>query len=123
MERRLAHSDLSMDAPARDDGGTASFGDFIAGAGDSAETIVSNADMHEVFRRHIELFSADANERELAILSERILAEEPKTLQELGDQFGLTRERVRQLEKQLVNRLREYLKENLVDFDYWSPES
>jgi len=122
MERRLAHSDLSMDAPAHDDGGAASFGDFIAGSGQSAETIVSDADMRDTFRHHLEKFSEDANERELAILRERILAEEPKTLQELGDQFGLTRERVRQLEKQLVDRLREYLKENLVDFDYWAPE-
>ena len=122
MERRLAHSDLSMDAPARDDGGTASYGDFVAASGDSAETIVSDADMRDVFRRHIEQFSEGANERELVILRERILAEEPKTLQELGDQFELTRERVRQLEKQLVNRLRDYLKENLVDFDYWAPE-
>ncbi len=121
IERRLAQSDLSMDAPARDDGGAASFGDFIAAGDQSAETIVSDADMRDVFRRHIEKFSEEANERELAILRERILAEDPKTLQELGDQFGLTRERVRQLEKQLVDRLREYLKENLVDFDYWAP--
>ena len=48
-------------------------------------------------------------------------AEEPKTLQEMGDVFGITRERVRQLEARVVSRLREYLKKNLVDFEYYGP--
>jgi len=60
--------------------------------------------------------------REQKILRERILAEEPRTLQEIGDDLSLTRERVRQLEKQIVDALRDYLKANLVDFDYWAPE-
>jgi RNA polymerase sigma-32 factor len=50
-----------------------------------------------------------------------VLSEQPKTLQELGEEFGLSRERVRQLEARLVARLREYLKENLVDFEYYTP--
>ena len=48
--------------------------------------------------------------------------DEPKTLQEIGDELGLTRERIRQLEKNLVDGLRDYMKANLVDFEYWSPE-
>ncbi len=123
MERRLAQSDLSLDMPVRDDAGSASFGDLLAGSDKSAETLVGDQRMHEVFREHVDRFSQDLDERELRILRERILAEDPLTLQELGDEFDLTRERIRQIEKKLVGHLREYLKQNLVDFDYWAPES
>ena len=122
MERRLSESDLSIDAPVGDDGDGASFGDFLRSHTESAENAVADATMQETFRTHVAKFSEDADERERAILERRILAEDPLTLQELGDEFELTRERVRQIEKKLVARLRDYLKENLVDFDYWAPE-
>ena len=122
MERRLSESDLSIDAPVGEDNDGTAFGDFLRARTESAESIVADVDMQQTFRNHIAKFSEDANERERAILERRILAEDPLTLQELGDEFGLTRERVRQIEKKLVGRLRDYLKENLVDFDYWAPE-
>ena len=65
---------------------------------------------------------ADAlNERDLTILNERILAEEPRTLAQLGEEFGVSRERVRQLEAKLIKRLRTYMEENLVDFEAYGP--
>jgi RNA polymerase sigma-32 factor len=121
MERRLAESDLSLDVPAGDEPGSARFGDFIAAPGSSSEDVVGGRNMRETFRTHVERFSKDLDERDLKILRERILAEDPRTLQELGEGFGLTRERVRQLEKSLVERLREYLKQSLVDFDVYAP--
>jgi RNA polymerase sigma-32 factor len=39
----------------------------------------------------------------------------------MGDEFGVTRERVRQLEARVVSRLRDYLREQLVDFEYYAP--
>ncbi|MEO8798365.1 MAG: sigma factor-like helix-turn-helix DNA-binding protein, partial [Polyangiaceae bacterium] len=48
-------------------------------------------------------------EKELAIFDQRLIAEDPLTLQELGDKFKISRERVRQLEQRLTGRLREYL--------------
>ena len=45
----------------------------------------------------------------------------PRTLAELGEEFGVTRERVRQLEAKLVKRLREHMEANLVDFEYYGP--
>ena len=56
-------------------------------------------------------------------MERRILADEPETLQELGEEFGISRERVRQLEARLVEKLRSYLKDAVVDFEYYaSPE-
>ena len=124
MESRLSQSDLSLEAPARrDDSGSASFGDFIATDAPAVDEVVSEREMRETFHRYVDRFSEDLDERDLRILRERVLADEPATLQKLGDEFGLTRERVRQLEKKLVERLGDYLRENLVDFDYWAPDA
>jgi RNA polymerase sigma-32 factor len=123
LQQRLAHGDLSMDAPARrDEPSGGSFGDRIAGSDSRELDMVADRDMRRAFREHVERFAVDLDAREQKILRQRILADEPRTLQEIGDDFGLTRERVRQIEKKLVDNLRDYLKDNLVDFDYWAPE-
>ena len=54
-------------------------------------------------------------DKDLAIFDERLVADEPLTLQELGDRFGISRERVRQLEQRLTGRLREYLRDEMGD--------
>jgi len=121
MEQRLGSSDLSFDAPVGDEDGGATFGDFLSGGGANAEEVVADEELRRVFLEKVQAFAATLDERDRRIVDERILAEEPKTLQEMGDEFGITRERVRQLEARVVARLREYLKENLVDFEYYAP--
>jgi RNA polymerase sigma-32 factor len=121
MEQRLGGSDLSLEAPIGDDEGGARFGDFIASPGQSVEAQVADEDLRETFRGHVKAFADKLKPREQRIMQARILAEEPLTLQELGDEMGLTRERIRQIEKSLVDDLRDYLKEKVVDFDYYAP--
>ena len=58
-------------------------------------------------------FGATLEGRELEIFRDRIVADEPITLQELGDKFGVSRERVRQLEARLVGKLRAHLRDEL----------
>jgi DNA-directed RNA polymerase sigma subunit (sigma70/sigma32) len=53
--------------------------------------------------------AADLEGRELEIFSDRLMSEEPVTLQELGDRWGVSRERARQVEKRMILRLRGYL--------------
>ena len=122
MEQRLAEPDLSLEAPVSREDASASFGDFLAGGGPNAEGQLSDTELRRVFLEKVHAFAATLTDpRDRQIVSQRILAEEPKTLQELGDEFHVTRERVRQLEARLVARLRDYLKENLVDFEYYAP--
>jgi RNA polymerase sigma-32 factor len=120
MEQRLGHSDLSIDAPVRDEEGSATFGDFMANEAPSAEKNVADLELRRVFLEKVHEFAESLDERDRRIIEERILSDEPKTLQEMGDEFGITRERVRQLEARVVSRLREFLKENLVDFEYYA---
>ncbi|MBW2444919.1 MAG: RNA polymerase factor sigma-32 [Deltaproteobacteria bacterium] len=122
MEQRLGQSDLSMEAPARrDETGGATFGDFVPSSGASAEERVADGEIRKVFLEQVGEFVETLDERERQIVDERLLANEPKTLAQLGEEFGVTRERVRQLEKRVVDRLREHLRENLVDFEVYSP--
>jgi RNA polymerase sigma-32 factor len=123
MEARLARPDISMSAPlSRDDSGGASYGDMMAAGGESAETQVGQLEMHRVFRDAIDEFSEQLGERDLRILNERVLADEPRTLAEMGEEFGVSRERVRQLEARMIKQLREFMQENLVDFELYTPE-
>jgi RNA polymerase sigma-32 factor len=121
MEQRLSQGEISTDAPLREDDRSASFGDLLPAPGESAESRVGDTELRRVFLEKLKSFLETLDDRERRIVQERILAEEPKTLQELGDVFGLTRERVRQLEAAVVARLREYLRDNLVDFEYYAP--
>ena len=124
MQHRLASGDLSLDAPTRrDEENSAAMGDFIPSEAQATDELVADADMRKVFHAQVDRFEEGLEERESRILRERILAEDPKTLQELGDEFELTRERVRQIEKKIVNRLSDYLHENLPDFELWAPDS
>jgi RNA polymerase sigma-32 factor len=122
MDQRMSQSDLSLNAPARRDEAGAEFGDFISVDGPSVEQTVGDAQLSEVFHEKIAEFSAELGERDRKIVEERIIAEDQKTLQELANEFGVSRERVRQLEKRLVDQLREYMKANLVDFEYYAPD-
>ncbi len=122
MQQRLADSDLSLDAPLQHGDGSATLGDFQASGGASTESEYASAELRAVFLSKVQAFADSITDpRERRIVAERILAEEPRTLQELGVEFGVTRERVRQIEAKLVARLRDYLKENLVDFEYYGP--
>ncbi len=120
MEQRLSESDLSLEAPARRGEETgASVGDLLSAGGASAEEHVADRELRRVFLEKVHEFAESLDEREQRIVEARILSDEPLTLQDLGDEFGVTRERVRQLEARLVAKLREYLKENVVDFEYY----
>ena len=119
MEQRLSESDLSLDAPVQRGEGRSVVGDFVPAGGDSAEQQVGDAELRRTFLEHVNAFTAGLDERDRRIVEQRILAETPRTLQELGEEFGVSRERVRQLEARVVERLREYLKRELVDFELY----
>ena len=112
IEQTLAGGDVSLDAPVQEDSG-ATRGDFIASRGPSVEEEVAASELRTLLDEKIARFREGLNERETALLDARLLADEPATLQEIGDRFGITREAVRQAEKRLTGRLKSYLAEEL----------
>jgi RNA polymerase sigma-32 factor len=76
---------------------------------------VASQQLGEMLNKHLGIFRARLKGKELDIFDKRLVAEDPLTLQLLGDQFGVSRERVRQLEARLAGKLRDYLKSELGD--------
>jgi RNA polymerase sigma-32 factor len=108
MEQRLSAGDLSIDSPIAD-GEEASLVDFLPSGEQTAEHRVADAEVQSLLSEKIAAFGSTLQGKERVIFERRLLSEEPGTLQELGDEFGISRERVRQLESRIKKRLKEYL--------------
>jgi RNA polymerase sigma-32 factor len=118
MDVRLQASEKSLDAPVGDnEGRSISKIDTMASTSDGPETLVADEEMQALLKTKLAEFrkTLAGKDKELAIFDERLVADEPLTLQELGDRFGISRERVRQLEQRLTSRLREYLQGEIGD--------
>lgn len=111
--QRLLATDLSLDAPVREDS-SESFGDFLAREEKFEDKLIEK-DLREVARAKIRQFAKQIKPAERLILEKRIIAEEPRTLQELGAELGVTRERVRQIESRIVKKLTDFLKKEMPD--------
>jgi RNA polymerase sigma-32 factor len=117
MERRMGSPDQSLNAPlSADDGdGGRTRMDLLEDAGADPAADVEQSQFKDLLREKLETFGATLSGRELEIFDDRLMADEPVTLQELGGRWGVSRERARQLEKRMVLRLRKFLKQELGD--------
>jgi RNA polymerase sigma-32 factor len=97
MNRRLG-GDVSLNAPIRNDGDTGEWQDWLVDDRDNQETTLTESEELGNRRRALSDALSVLNERERRIFEARRLAEEPITLEELADEFGVSRERVRQIE-------------------------
>jgi RNA polymerase sigma-32 factor len=114
MDRRLAAGDMSLDTPIGGaEGSQQSRVDFLPGYGPMADAELADAELGGMLREQLEAFGQTLKGKDAQIFHERMLTEDPRTLQELGDEFGVSRERVRQLEKRLQMKLKSYLEEQL----------
>jgi RNA polymerase sigma-32 factor len=117
MEQRLSSRDLSVDAPVSD-GEETTFLDFLSGPERTADT-VADEEYHRLVREKASAFKETLGGKDRVIYERRLEAlmrdEEPSTLQEIGDEYGITRERVRQIEARLKKKLGAYLREQIPD--------
>ncbi|HET6612213.1 MAG TPA: RNA polymerase factor sigma-32 [Kofleriaceae bacterium] len=116
MEKRLSAPDASLDAPlGGDDGdGVRTRMDFMEDAGSTRPDVqVEENEMSRILRQKLETFAGTLDGRDETIFRDRWLTDAPRTLKDLGDDFGISRERARQLEKRLLGKLRTYLEAEL----------
>lgn len=114
MDRRLSGNELSLDAPVGDaDGRPTSRLDLLPSGEARADDVLAGAELDEMVRGRLTAFASTLTGKDIVIFRERLVADEPVTLQEIGDRYGISRERVRQLEKRLQDKLRVYLKHEL----------
>ncbi|MGO9836697.1 MAG: RNA polymerase factor sigma-32 [Polyangiaceae bacterium] len=118
MDVRLQASERSLDAPIGDGEGRATAKiDTMPSLVEGPETLMAESELQGLLKEKLATFRTTlaGKEKEVAIFDERLVADEPLTLQELGDRFGISRERVRQLEQRLTGRLREFLRNEMGD--------
>jgi RNA polymerase sigma-32 factor len=117
MERRLGAGDLSLDAPvSRDEEGGRSHLDMMESEGEWRPDVQAEGrEFRDLLRDKLAEFEKTLRGREQTIFRERLLSDSPKTLQEIGETYGISRERARQLEKRLTTKLRAFLQAELGD--------
>jgi RNA polymerase sigma-32 factor len=117
MEQRLAARDVSVDAPLQE-GEDATLLDFLPGPAQTADA-VADEEYHRLVRETAGGFRRLLRGKDLVVYERRLEPlmrdEEPVTLQEIGDEFGITRERVRQIEARVKKRFAEYLRQQIPD--------
>ena len=113
MNRRLAASDRSLNAPMRVEG-EGEWQDWLADESESQETLYGEREELERRRRMLTGAMDVLNERERRILHERRLREDPATLEELSQEFGVSRERIRQIEVRAFEKLQRAVRDAVV---------
>ncbi len=115
MDQRINSRDVSLDAPLTDDSDTTRI-EFMNTSAEPLEEKISKKEIKVILYQGIAEFRKEMNQRELDIFDQRIFAENPKTLAEIGKQYGISRERVRQIQKCIIARMRDSLRHTLPDF-------
>jgi RNA polymerase sigma-32 factor len=119
MDQRLDGWDVSLDAPLKDDSDTERI-ELMSTEVESTEDRVAKKEIETLLHNKIAEFKRTMTERELEIFEQRIFSDTPVTLQEIGDRYGISRERVRQVEKNIIKKLRDFFKREIPDFDSYS---
>ncbi len=126
MSVRLGSSEASLDAPVGnggDDGKALARVDSMPSLDAPADESLAQMELLSLMREHLVEFRSTLapSSKELVIFDKRLVAEEPLTLQEIGDSYGISRERVRQLEQRVTTKLRAFLVERVGDVVEESP--
>ena len=115
MDQRLDGWDVSLDTPIKEDSDTDRV-NFVSSDAESAEDQLAKKEIETLLHNKIDDFKKTMSSRELEIFELRVFSDSPATLQEIGDKYQISRERVRQIEKNIIKKIKEYLKNELPDF-------
>lgn len=112
MEVRIG-GDVSLNTPVSDEGNSAEMGDFLADTVPNQETTLAGTQEHN-YRQKLFIKALETlNDREKDILLSRRMRETPLTLEELGDKYAVSRERVRQIEQRAFDKVCATVRENI----------
>ena len=104
MDLRMGSRDLSLDAQVTEDGESTHM-DYLMYDGEDQETTLIKKEEMALVQHNIAGALAKLSEKESFIIRNRVMADNPLTLQEIGDRYHVTRERARQIEKQALRKL------------------
>ncbi len=118
MSQRMDNWDVSLESPVREDSDDEQKS-FLPATGPSVEETVADIEMKERLAEILDTLQGTLNEKEQTILAARLLSDEPLTLQDIADQFGISRERVRQIESNLLKKMKKYLEQEVPDIGFF----
>ena len=104
MDVRMGSRDVSLNELIGDDGENSHM-DFLAFEGENQEVSLIKNEERSLVKQNITAALSGLNEREAYIIINRVMADNPETLQEIGDKYNITRERARQIEKQALKKV------------------
>ncbi len=105
MEQRMGGRDLSLDAPMGEDGSSTHV-DFVASAAPGQDEEAADKEEAGMINARVRTALTRLDPRERFIIEQRVMNERPMTLKELGEHFGFSRERARQLEIRAKDKLK-----------------
>ncbi|MBU4277908.1 MAG: RNA polymerase factor sigma-32 [Proteobacteria bacterium] len=117
MSQRLDSWELSLDAPVREDSEEAHQSFLTDEEQSDAEDELVNQELRKLFHDELMAVRDTLDDKERDILDRRLLAESPMTLNELGEEHGVSRERIRQLQVRLMDKLKDRLSERIPNFE------
>jgi RNA polymerase sigma-32 factor len=116
MSQRLGGSELSFDYPVGEDS-SEPYSSFLPDSGLAVDEQISEWERKKVFGEKLKSFREGLSARDGDIFDNRIMAEKPLILKELGNKYQISRERVRQIQKGIVKRIKEWSKKEIPNFD------
>ncbi|MEZ4751633.1 MAG: RNA polymerase factor sigma-32 [Bdellovibrionota bacterium] len=116
MQQRLGGRDVSLDAPTASDDDKRHI-QFLADDAQAVDDTLADSEQRTHFKRILEEFSSTLEGRDKSFFDQRLISEKPKTLQELGDEFGVSKERARQIEEKIKERLKAFVVERYPDYN------
>lgn len=116
MDQRLHQGDVSLNAPLNQEDRKEHI-ENLRDSHEAADEELGDAEQAQIFKKVLKQFAETLEGRERLIFNERLVSENPMTLQEIGDKYEVTKERARQLEEQIKAKLKKYMQENYPDFN------
>ena len=114
VEQGMTGADISLDMPVGEDG-NAHYIDTLRLMEEGVDEKIAQGEFRELLEKKLADFTAKLDDRDMEIMTRRLTADEPETLQQIAGRYGVTREAVRIAEKKLIARLKEYLIESFGD--------
>jgi RNA polymerase sigma-32 factor len=114
VSHALSARDLSLDAPVAPDSDKRVWETLPMDQPPLEET-VAQQELRDILREKLDAFASQLSDKERFAFERRLVAEEPITLQQIGDHFGITREAARLIEKKVIEKARDYLRSELPD--------
>ena len=115
MDQRMSRNDMSLDITLSDDS-TATRLDYLPALTPGIEDMLARDEISGLVDKHLQTIMPELSDKERDLLEQRILSDSPATLREIGAKYGITRERVRQIESRLLEKIRDHFAKRIGDF-------